>query len=152
MSIPGKVVSRIMEARKRKGRKDLTYVVWNKRGFEEGTFCFLCRGQIRGRVEDEEPIRTEVLGGRTVVYKALILASFPRYVEVKFELDDGSFHVTSLCRRCAERLTLEEANDVYVSDLDQWWDDEKSGRGATRWDVVGGRKPVKVVEIGNQVI
>jgi hypothetical protein len=46
------------------------------------------------------------------------------YVDLHFKMEheDGSFseHTTPMCRDCAERVSLSDAEDLYLTDLAEW--------------------------------
>lgn len=109
-------------------------------GMVEAIFCKICRTLIRGLVEDERFQDVVSRGGKIIVYKKLIMASFASYTEIEIEFDDGSKHVTSCCRQCANRLQSDDLEELYSADLAQW-----EQEGAKLGGNIGERKPVKIV-------
>ncbi len=47
------------------------------------------------------------------------------YTEITIIMNDGTNHETCLCRKCGYNLTDEEAELVYLLDVDQWEKEEK---------------------------
>ena len=108
----------------------------------DAVLCKGCQQRIKGLVDDERFEEVREINGQRVVFRRLIMAELPTYVEVELTFDDGSKHVTPMCRECAGRLSVEDAEDFYCADMARWADLERAGGGRVRWDVVGDRSPI----------
>jgi hypothetical protein len=96
---------RIKAARAKLARPD--YIVETK-GVTEQVLC-KCGAVIQSLVPHE-----------TLRFNAMplaVMAQMPLYTEVELIMDDGSRHVTALCRPCAETLDAEKAEAIYAADL-----------------------------------
>jgi hypothetical protein len=87
-------------------------------------------------------------GNRTVVETGVMLTRLAGYVEVAFEMSDGSKHVTNACADCANGMENDAAlrEACYAMDLSQW-----SSEGITLSDRMCERKPVGVIKIAPEI-
>jgi hypothetical protein len=68
-----------------------------------------------------------------------VMAETPLYVEVELIMDDGSTHVTPMCKPCAEGLDSDKAEAVYAVDIDRLAKQEPTLVENTQW---ARRKPI----------
>lgn len=142
--IPVEVLERIAAAKALWPGIVQSYIVWHPvfPREEEAVLCKVCRRRIRGMVEDPRFEYSQTLNGKTVVYKKLILGTFANYCEIRIKFDDGTSHDTGACKECANIITDEQLEAIYMADLEQWREEEEKGRGSIRWDRYGARRPV----------
>lgn len=50
------------------------------------------------------------------------------YENLLIRFDDGSDHLTPLCKKCASGATVEDAKEYYKEDLNQWIDEAKMNK------------------------
>lgn len=125
---------------KKKPSSHIVFARLNK-NFIESMSCRLCTGIIRSLVESENPIRIQKMGDKTLITKLAIPAETSSYQEITIEFDDGSAHVTAVCRHCSGKLSNDMLEELYVTDLEQFERDEDEGRGPNRWDKLLTRVP-----------
>jgi len=103
--------------------------------------CKGCSAPIRGLIEDDRFKETRIIGGQREVTKKMIFASFPGYTEITINFNDGSKHVSNVCKTCAVNLTIADLEPLYMADLDAWEEIEKKGGGKVNWELYGARTP-----------
>jgi len=151
------VQERIANAKLSLGRDSLVHVHYETNPGSHATVlvgidCKLCGSPIMGPVEHEKMSKVVRHNGQNVIIKYVEHARFGAYTEVALTMDDGSKHVTHLCRGCVQKLSdplvLEQ---IYAMDLAQWLFEEESGRGPAIWHVypqVVDRRPVSYEDLG----
>lgn len=113
------------------------YVKYGTAGIEEIN-CKLCGQHLRELRPDNRFREKRNINGKDVIVERLVLATTPFYNEVAIFFDDGSRHVTILCNECAAALTMDQANAVYVMDMDVL----QKEAGNFPWEVFADRVPV----------
>lgn len=68
-----------------------------------------------------------------------VMAQTPLYTEVELIMDDGSKHVTPMCKPCADSLDADKAEAVYAVDIDRLTKQEPTLVENTQW---AHRKPI----------
>jgi hypothetical protein len=132
MGPPHHVKERIAESKQRKPRWHHQHI---KRGVKNpasivSVHCKSCGAVLVGPMPDEdEPTRT-------------IFTATPLYAEIEITFDDGSKHVTHLCKVCRNGLTVADLEDLYAADLAEFEEDEKHGDHPAPWGALGGKTPV----------
>lgn len=123
-------------------------------GVIDAVLCKGCRAPIRGLVEDERFEERRTIGGQEVIYRRLIMATLPPYVEVTLAMGDGSAHVTPMCRTCALALTPADLDDLYAADLAEMEDLERRGGGRAAWHVLDRTvtKVARIVDSTGQIL
>lgn len=99
-----KLADRISRA-KDAGLKAFQYIEEDRGGLNR-VLCKICGTPIKDRAPD----------GRGLG----VLMTLAAYTEVTLEFDDGSAHVTPLCRSCAQSSSLEMLEACYGADMAQW--------------------------------
>ncbi len=90
----------------------------------------------------------ENIKGRTIVRERVAMASNAAYTEIVITFNDGSKHVTPVCKSCAKAGFSEEAlNDMYAADMERWDEEETRGLGKVRWDLNADRVAVSYKEV-----
>ncbi len=72
-----------------------------------------------------------------------LLFEYSSYREMLIEFDNGSSHLTPICRGCTSTKTKDDLEAMYISDLEEF-DIEDDGRNEKVWDMYLGRKPEKI--------
>lgn len=117
------------------------YVVY-KNGFITEVHCKCCGTLIMGLIEHEKPVEVVKKNTRTIITKLMYLAALDQYTELEISFDDGSKHITPVCKKCADEMDLSNLENLYIGDLYQWAEDEnKKHASKQNWDVVSKRKP-----------
>lgn len=98
-----------------------------------------CGEPLRTMQVVEDAVRTLQSKGQRVLVQRERLRNLPAYTEMSLEFDDGSRHVTPVCRSCAIGVTPEIANKYYLMDLLRWADQELD------WGHLINRKVTKVL-------
>ena len=80
--------------------------------------CKLCAARIQGMVPipGAKPLLDLVEGHTRTKHIPVRLAALANYQEVVIEFDDGSAHVTQICKRCAGTLSNDDLEALYVAD------------------------------------
>lgn len=138
----------VEEAVEKYGRRE--YVRYGPDGkYIEAVMCKLCGATIAS-LRDVDDLPAQVVktseGRKNVV--RVMLAYNDQYVNMKIAFDDGSAHVTQICKKCGEREDiLDLLDDIYNLDLAQFEMDEKRGLGKVSWGLMDKRRPVAIPEI-----
>ena len=99
--------------------------------FLEAVYCPICRRKIRTLVpHDRYPNR-------------MIMVSLPGYEQITIEFDDGSAHVTPICSTCAASLDVDDLDDLYAADLQDFESIQQKGGGTVNWQPHLIRKPTR---------
>lgn len=106
------------------------------------TYCRCCGEVLKEMIPSDEHRITREIKGKTVVYERLVMAHTNMYQEIEMQMDKGGPHITTVCRTCAPKLSIEQLEELYISDLHSFERDEQAGRGAVPWDVFKDRKPI----------
>ncbi len=139
-NLPDKVAQRI-----RKFSNVSQHVVY-RNGFLTEVRCKCCRAVLINLIEQDKPIETVRNNGQTIVTKRMILAATAMYAEIEITFDDGSKHVTSLCKDCVAGMSQSKLEEIYVGDLYQWAEEENMPRAQKQnWSLIGERKPKSFV-------
>lgn len=114
--------------------------------------CKICGSIIGGPVDSGEHAKTERVGQQTIIYRTQTFSRFALYTEVEIQFDDGSKHVTHLCKQCIPRLNepgmLER---LYVADLAQFVHEDVIGLHQHLWDgldMMFTRQPIGWTDLG----
>lgn len=86
----------------------------------EAVHCKECGRPIKGLVVDDRFSETRIINGKTIVFQRLVLAELPGYSEIEIEFDDGSRHITHVCKGCLPKLTPNDLDALYEADMDMW--------------------------------
>jgi len=81
--------------------------------------CKLCACAIKSLVVDDSFREVKKTKNRTMVYERLVLAELANYVEIKIDFNDGSKHITHICKKDYKELSVEDLETLYVGDLQQ---------------------------------
>jgi len=101
----------------------------------EGVLCKGCGLKIAGPPGP-------VLDGGTAAYTDLIL-------EMEYPNGDRDRHSTPMCRVCAPRVTLQDAEDLYLADLAEWGRDVSPRADVRAWmQRMVTRRPVGIIRAG----
>ena len=126
------------------GKKPAEYILFSplNKNFIERMECRSCGTVIRSLIESEKPVRIQRMHNQTLITKLAIPAETSSYQEITVEFDDGSAHVTAICRHCSVNLSNDMLEEIYVTDLEQFERDEDEGRGPSKWESLLARKPI----------
>ena len=104
--------------------------------------CKCCDDVIGKLVASDIPPILREIGGRKVLTVPTVFMRLPLYREIRILFDDGSAHVSNVCRCCAvdKKLTVEELEKMYCEDMLVWASEEGADR--VKWDWLASRKPV----------
>lgn len=122
---------RIKDGRAKLAKPD--YIVESK-GVYEAVLC-KCGAVIQNLV----PHETLRFNGMPLA----VMAQTPLYTEVELIMDDGSKHVTPMCKPCADALDGDKAEAIYAADLDRMAKLEPSVLENDQWarrKAIGHRK------------
>jgi len=136
---------RIAAFERRDREKPLKVAVHSKiarGGYVDRVLCKLCGGTIKHLIPDELPVEVLRVKDRTMVYHRMILAELPNYVEVKIDFDDGSAHITHICKACFKSLQDDDLETLYVGDMQQQMAEEDAGYSEALWHFWDKRKPI----------
>lgn len=64
------------------------------------------------------------------------------YSEILIMFDDGSAHLTPLCRGCSSGLTIRDLEAIYCADIVDLSDDEDRAGVLMDWTLLADRRPV----------
>ena len=139
---PQRVKDRIAAARGKRPKLRVPYVIPhpNHPDVADKILCKLCDSALRTLIPDDRFLDVQVIGTQTLRTQRLIMATTPSYQEVEFTFDDLSKHVTPMCKSCAVRMNLEDAEVVYSADMEQARLDEDAGQGDVRWELWENRQ------------
>lgn len=83
--------------------------------------CRLCGDVLASLVELNEPVEVAKKGNTIIQRVPVALVPTPNYATLVIEMDDGSFHETTVSkRRLGKPFTVEELEDIYTDDLEEW--------------------------------
>lgn len=126
------------------GKKDyphrFSYVHGNA-GEIHSVLCKLCRSVMRMQVEDPDYSESRKVNGRDVIVKRMYLRTLANYGEITIEFDDGSAHVTPLCKECCKSVQVSDLESIYCADMEQLLSEESS-TAPMNWGVWSKRKPI----------
>lgn len=93
--------------------KKPSYVIYGAHGVVDTLFCKICGDKIAGTV-------LRVKGsGPDINVRVPRFTRFSNYAEIKFTINDGSYHVTNGCRNClGSGLTPATLQELYLADMD----------------------------------
>lgn len=133
-----KLLERIEAARAHKpiGRQ----VVYGTAGIEE-VQCKCCSSPLRKMIPDDRFQEVREINGQRVVCERLTLGTLPSYTEVLITFDDGSKHVSAICKQCGDELTLADIEWMYCCDLNEWLLDGSNASDGF-WEAQLRRTPV----------
>lgn len=143
--IPNGVIDRINKEKGKRPGVVKSHILRHPADFftVQGCLCPLCETPIRGLVEADGMRTIRRSKGQTVIEKPMVLACLASYAEVTIEFDDGSKHVTGICKSCIEEgLTAEDLEAVYAADLLEMATIEQNGGGRAPWKILSDRKPM----------
>jgi hypothetical protein len=135
--IPAALQARIDKIGKISSLKHVQHVRHQETGRFEmtGINCKICGSVIAGPVDSGMHSKTERIGQREIIYRTLLFSRYSQYTEIEIEFNDGSHHVTHLCKQCIPRVTepgmLER---LYVADLAQFIHEDLVGVHQNIWD------------------
>ena len=139
--IKDKVLARIQTA---DGKKHLgKYVHRGTMGIEE-VCCKCCGDPVRKLMPDENFTEERIVNGKHILVQRLILGTLSNYSEVRIEFDDGSRHITTVCEHCGPKLTVDDLEWLYCSDLQEWMVDGDHANPSF-WEAMDKRKPIGFV-------
>lgn len=115
-----------------------SYVHWGETGIEE-VICKECGTPLRGYVPLPTHRERRTIDGKETVFERMVFATFAAYTEVTIDFDDGSHHVTITCKDCAQKLTLEDIEWHYATDM---YEMDVETKGEMKWQFYADRKPV----------
>ena len=106
-----KLKERLKKAKKpKKGVEKYIYSVLSGDTKNE-VLCKLCGAVIRFEKD---------IDGRKVMRETSL------YTEVELEFDDGSKHVTPLCKKCSHGMDDEQREFIYAMDVQQWINEDNA--------------------------
>jgi len=132
---------------KLKGRKP--YVKRARGQIETAVFCPLSGNQIKGLIVLDDLQEKQRIGNTLVIRERVAVSQLDNYTEITIEMDDGSAHVSAICKSVAAGLTLAQLTELYEADMAQVLHDEEAGRGEVLWEFWENRKPVRVADQEN---
>lgn len=94
--------------------KDFHYIKIDN-GVVEKVTCKNCGSVLQNLVPDERYTKTEKINGKIIIYKYLVMAQTPNYDELIIEMEDGSKHMTPICKVCKTKSI--DINSIYQADL-----------------------------------
>lgn len=105
---------RIGDARGREKLRAFDYHQRNEQqGFEEATLCKMS-GHVLASLVPHERLRFNNM-------PLAVRAESPNYAEIEITFDDGSKHVTPICRTAIDFIVVPETlEDIYAADLASW--------------------------------
>lgn len=133
--------------------RSLTHIKYDK-GVDGASsiHCKLCGVQMSGLVETDKYQRVENINGQKVVYRHLIHARNSMYNEIDIEFDDGSHHVTHVCRECVKKgFSHYDLDFLHLADIAQWLFEYRTRHGIEHWlsnPSILERKAVSYTELG----
>jgi adenylate cyclase len=117
--------------------KDFHYIKIDN-GVVEKVTCKNCGAVLQNLVPDENYTKTEKLKGKIIIYKYLVMAQTPNYDELTIEMEDGSKHVTPICKICKNKSI--DIESIYQADL------YRLGELGMDVSMISKRKPKKVMK------
>lgn len=132
------------------GQSDLRYVKYTHGGGVAECRCKVTGELLHGLVEMDGHERKEKLrDGRVVVSKRLVTAYSSRAAHMTIEFDDGSKHQTVVSTDVFRQLESMEEDEqrallefIYMSDVEQWLDEEARGFGRVKAAALAHKEPV----------
>jgi hypothetical protein len=101
-----------------KNRKYLIFEDWNGVQVLAKVLCKYCDTVLSGLVPDDRLERTyKVANGTVVKERYLVMGHTPEYNVVRIRMQDGSQHDTGVCKKCADKLTDEMAQELHDADI-----------------------------------
>jgi hypothetical protein len=85
---------------------------------------------------------TQIKGLKNVMGSS-VLMPYWNYREITIEFDNGSAHMTPICRKCEKTTSKEALEAMYIADLEEL-ELEDDGKDEKVWDVYLNRKPEKI--------
>ena len=138
MTIRDDVLSRIKGVHDKRAIKHS--IVYGTSGIEE-VLCKCCGNHMRHLAPDGRFQEMRVSNGKKILCERLTLITLPAYIEVLITFDDGSKHVSAICKDCVNELTLADMEWVYCCDLHEWLFDGSNANDSF-WEQQFKRKPV----------
>jgi RecJ-like exonuclease len=117
--------------------KDFHYMKIDN-GVVEKVTCKSCGATLQNLIPDENYTKTEKFKGKIIIYKYLVMAQTPNYDELTIEMEDGSKHVTPICKVCKRKSV--DVESLYQADLYRL---EELGMDLSK---MNKRKPKKVTK------
>ncbi|PWT71736.1 MAG: hypothetical protein C5B59_17305 [Bacteroidetes bacterium] len=119
-----------LESARSSHSRTLTHIRHSAAGSIEQILCKLCGHPISGLVEDERIERTNKMGDRVILHRALVHVRYPNYRQIRILFDDDSEHSTHLCATCLNKgLTPSQLEILYCCDIAQWLHEDDQGLG-----------------------
>lgn len=140
--MPPDVRAKVEKIRGECGLKRLGEVEQKGDWTEWKTYCRVCGETLKEMIPSDEHRVVREIKGKTIVYERLFMAHTNMYQEIEMKMDKGGPHITTVCKTCAPKLTIEQLEELYTSDLHSFEADEQAGKGKVPWSVFEGRKPV----------
>lgn len=140
--MPPDIREKVEKIRGKRNLKRLCECEFQGSWTEYKTFCRCCGCILKELIPSDEYREIKRVKGQTIIYERLVMHHTNMYQEIEMQMDKGGPHVTTVCKTCAPRLTIEQLEELYISDLHQFEADEQAGKGTVPWDVFSGRKPV----------
>jgi len=94
-------------------------------GVITAVYCKGCGAKIKGLNRDNQ------------------LATYSNYREITLGFDNGSRHMTPICRACMNTKNADDLEALYIADLDEL-ELEDDGKDKKVWDIYLDRKPEKI--------
>lgn len=133
---------------KQNGRLKKFVYMEEKPGIGTSRVYCKCGQTIQELREVPEMSEVQKLSGRTIVRERVALMPSASYSELEITFDDGSKHITPMCKGCAKKAhSTDFLDDVYAADMGRWEQEESRGLGAVRWDLLSDRKAVSAREV-----
>lgn len=98
------------------------YIVRGSAGIEQ-VVCKICGTPVRKLVPDERFRESRVVGNREVIVERLVFMTLPMYNEIAILFDDGSRHISVSCSNCVTKITNEDLEWIYLSDVQEMMSD-----------------------------
>jgi len=105
-------------------------------------YCKVCGNPVKSMKELKDiPNR----GGPNKV--AMALGENSGYAEISILFDDGSKHETMLCIGCTEKIGVEDLEDIYCADMEQFRVEAAQNKETVSWGLFADRKPISFERI-----
>lgn len=117
------------------------YMTYSGMGIEE-VRCKGCETPLRHLAPDDRFQEMRSINGKQVMCERLTLITLPAYVEVKMSMSDDSFHVTCVCKECADKLTADDLESLYCHDVNEMLHDGTDAPDSF-WEMWLNRKPTE---------